>query len=666
VRSGPPPINATLPVNGDDAVTETTKPQTIPDNTRFADRMLPGWAVPLSWIFIGLSSLGWLSVALVALFFHDLVVAGGDRFMAPVLLGLGLVPVAAALVMEWGYSRALAGYRILRKPLEAQVRASIGVVVWLVLTLVHPLLGVGLLVGGAVNLGFARLYRNAIARDPLWDFNRLEAASFLAGRDLIGFRLASTRPAGGPSVIRAFRNAATALSVLVTLAIGSWLVAQQVLNGAAIVAALILCVWAVESVGAWLVLRECENPLRDHESASVSKAVHQSDESDEVSQHNGLSIRDICVSNASGDQLLTGISLDVEPGTMVGILGGTATGKSLFLQTLSDPYSLTGLHIRGQAMFARDDLWNRSADPRTLPAALLSRTPLVLHDDGMANLSCHGDQPTRERGRRILEQMLFSRDLAQQILSAQDARNLSSGQKKALGLARLFLLNPGLYLMDRPEDGASEALVAALCQRIQVERRAGRCFLVATDNRALLEMCDELIVMEDGRIIDKGPADDVRARMTAGWSRLVVERTLDAEDALQSWIRSHFRRDGDESNRRSVSIIASELLALSVQEVSGIPKDSISFDFKHQQGHCILRMRDQSILIGSSQIMKAERDKVTENGKTPPTALARIFAGTTFFEQEENDGDRIITVKVRTYDPRLKKRDGAEISKDVS
>lgn len=629
----------------------------------FSDRMLPGWATTISWIFVTLSSLGWLSVAIIAVFLDTLVARGGDGFMAPILLLAGLVPVAAALALDWGYTRALAGYRILRKPVEARVRAAVATVVFVVLSLVHPLLGAGLALGAGVNMGLMRVYRRALHKDPLWDFNTREAASILAGRDMTGFRLASSRPPGGPSVLRAYRNAATALAALVALAVGSWLVSQQVLQAAAVPAALLLTIWGVEAVGTFILLREAENPLTDHAAASVTRPGLKTEE-DELSSHRGLSVVGLSVLRDNGEALLTDINIDIPPGTMVGVLGNTAAGKSLLLRSMSDPFDLRDLHVRGRVTFSQDDLWARVVKPGALPAAYLPRDPLMLETDGMANLSCYGDTLLRERARRVLEHMLFSHDLAQQILEAPDARHLSSGQKKALGLARLFLLNPGLYLMDRPEDGASDALIAALCQRIQVERRAGRSFLIVTSNRALLEMCDELVVMEDGRVIDTGPADDVRERMTAGWSRLLVERTLDAEDALQSWIRSHFRRDGDEANRRNVAIVASELLALSVQDKSGIEHEQLSFDFKHQQGHCILRLRDKSALIGSTQIMKAERDKVTENGRTPPTALARIFRGTSFFEQEEREGDRVITVKVKTYDPRLKKRDDAEIAQD--
>jgi len=650
-------------------VTETSSSEPAEDKTAqnaaaYSDRMLPGWAGPISWVFVTLASVGWLSVTVLALFFHELVITGGDAFMAPFLLVLGLVPVAAALVLEWGYARALAGYRVLRKPVEAQVRAGVAALVFVVLTLVHPLLAAGLALGVGANLGLARVYGHILKRDPLWDFNKDEAASFLAGRDDTGFRLATMRPPGGPSVVRAYRNAATAVAALVVLAGGSWLVSEQVIQGSAVLAALLMTLWSVEAVGSWLVLRETENPLTDHLALAV-EAVAEDDDTMPAA-HNGLIATGLTVTHPDGHTILHDVSLDIQPGVMVGLLGETAAGKSLLLKTLVDPHDLSGLNVRGRAHFAQSDLWARNADQRALPAAHLPRSTLLMPASGLDNLSCYGDQVMRERARRILEQLLFSQELADEVLSAPDARRLSSGQRKALGLARMFLLNPGLYLFDRPEDAASEALIAALCQRIQMERRAGRSFVVVTDNRALLEMCDELVVMDSGRIIDKGPANDVRERMTAGWSRLVVERALDSEDAVQSWIRSHFRRDGDEKNRRDVSIVASELLALSVQEQSGTRLDKLSFDFKHQQGHCILRLRDSAELISAPQIMKAEREKVTDAGRTPPTALARIFRATTFFEQEQQESDRVITVKIKTYDPRLKRRDGAEFTKDAS
>ena len=334
-----------------------------------------------------------------------------------------------------------------------------------------------------------------------------------------------------------------------------------------------------------------------------------------------------------------------------------ASGKSLLLSSLISPFDLCALNIEGSVEFNEVNLWDRSARSQIVPAVYLPKEPILLPTSGSQNLTCFQDDRVKERARKVMEQMLYSGEAADRILNAHDATLLSASEQKALSFAQAFILNPGLYLIDQPEVSASEAMIAALCQRFQIERRAGRSFVVATDNRAIHEMADFLLVMSDGKVIDYGPSDDVRARMSSGWARLVVDRNLDSEETVQNWIRSHFRRDGDEKNRRNISIVASEMLALSCQDATSFAEDRVSFDFKHQKEQCILRFKDQGELLTSGQMAKAGATNSVNSNSDEQTALARVLRGTLSFDQSLVDGVRTGSVTIKTYDPRLTKRD---------
>ncbi len=617
------------------------------------DRALPGWVQIFSWVLGTLASVLWLSLALVALLFQSFVLDMQDASLLPILALAGLVPALAATILELTQDRAMAGFLGGTTRVQNTVRAAMGVLVFLTLEFVHPLLGLGLLGAVALRAGLILAVFRATIASARWDFNPAEAVSILAGRDRRGFELAQATPALPVSGQAALGNLTNAVGFLATLLISGVLAMRGVMEPVAMTASLLLVLSSSEMIGRFL-----QDTLDRRDGARPDARVRESGLVD--ADERGLEISDLNVMRRGGQTILGPINLSLEPGTMTGIIGGAGAGKSLLLDAIVAPHDLTGMSVEGGVRFDGRSLWRRSSAPAALPVAHVPPRPLGFAASGMNNITCFQRVGQADRAVRILEQMLFSRETAEMILAAPDMRDLPTSWQKALGLARAFLMNPALYLFDRPEDGANEAMIAALCQRIQIERRAGRSFVVATDNRALLEMCDTLIVLEEGRLIDSGPADDIRARRLSGWSRLVSERTLEAEDALQSWIRSHFRRSGDEKNRRNVINIAGEMLALSCQDITGSEAQTLTFDFKNQKGHCVLRMRDRGAAIGSTQMARARQDAENLALGRPRSALAQIIRGSQHFDHDLQNGERVITVKIATYDPRLAPRNAVQ------
>ncbi len=283
-----------------------------------------------------------------------------------------------------------------------------------------------------------------------------------------------------------------------------------------------------------------------------------------------------------------------------------------------------------------------------LPA--LPADPVILPGSGADNLSCFHGGAMLHRGKWLLEQLVFASDTVEAVCAAPDARLLPSMQIRTLALARAFLLGPQLYLMDRPEDGLPDRQISALVHRLEQETRMGRSVILVTDNRRLLEVCDRLVVLQAGRIVDEGDAGEVRARMEAGWARFRGARRLETEDNLQNWIRSHFRRDGDEANRRRVAMVAADLLALSCQTANPADPGEISFLFKHFEGHCILQMMDRDTPLSAGRLQRAREEAQTPDAKQ--SLLARVVAATLDVETGSLRDDRSLEVRIETYDPR--------------
>ncbi len=618
---------------------------------RMTDRAAPAWAGVLSTIFTVTSGVCLLSAAVMAVFFQSLVAERGELILAPLLVAVGAVPVLGSLILDYAHARALAGYRKIRRELALRVRAGLAVVVFLSLMVVHPLLGIGLPVMAVIVAGGLRLLSTALRKEPLWDFKPSEAVSVLSGRDHAGQAIAGAVPVDH-ALAGSVHGAAVWMSVLASLAAASWLVAEGVLAPAALAAVGLITLWAADGGARYLRLRFQTDPYPAARAASV-RAVRLSAVGEEEGETTaGLRIRGLSAHDSDGRAVLSDISFDVPPGSVTGIIGDSGAGKSLLLRTISDPFAPEGLEVRGNVRANDVDLWQRRAHHQPVPAVLLPATPLMLPASGRDNLAAFQDSFAVERGKNILEQLVFSSDLVGQICACPRATRLPGMQQKTLAFARAFLIGPSVYLMDRPEDGLPDKQVSALIARMNHETRLGRGVLMATENRALLERCDRLIILQEGRIIDYGEAGETRARLAAGWMRFVGPRRLDTEDNLERWVRSHFKRNGDEANRRKVCLIASEMLAFSCQGVSDVNRENVSFEFKHFEGYCILKLLDSDVPVSSAQLQKA-RDRIRtagEDARLPP--LSAILRHSLEVESGATLDRRELTVRIETYDPR--------------
>ncbi len=616
-----------------------------------SDRGVPAWTRGLSYVFAATASLSLLSVAVFATFLHDLVGQQGQLMLATLLGMAGVVPVLGALILDFAHTRALNGYRDARLAHEAAARAAIGVLALVVLALVHPLLGAGIAVGAAFGwLGLVAL-RAFAQREPLWDFRPDESVGVLSGRDTYGHALASTsEDERGFALWPSIKRAAVWLSLLIVVSAGSWLAAREIISLPAITGAALITLWAVGAICTYAELRIRRSMRTSRVADMVQHLPLPEDESAEPRA--GLLVRGLTVENAQGRRLLSDIHLEVPPGTIIGVRGEAGAGKTMLLSALADPHGLAGLRVRGHATLNDADLWERDLHHESVPCVYLPEVPVLLPASGAENLACFRDDGALNRGKRILEQIVFATDTVDQICATPNAQTLPGSQRKALAIARAFLLNPGLYLMDRPEDAASDKLIRALTARMMQEKRLGRSFILITEDRSILECCDQLLVLQGGRVIEAGDAEEIRGRMSSGWARMVAARSLDSEDNLDRWIRSHFKRDGDEANRRKTALIASELLAFSCQSASTIAGHSITFEFKHFEGHCILRMLDDDGPVTTAQLERAREEAERQQDGARLSPLALVISKSVSIEAVMDGEKRAVIAKIGTYDPR--------------
>ena len=587
-----------------------------------------------------------IAISVLGVFFVKIVGQSGEVGMLPVFIALGLSIVIGMLLLEFTHARALAGYRAARERNARRSRTFTSIVLCLLLAMIHPLMALAVPIAATIGtLGHFLLHRFSKS-EPLWDFLSTEAVSILAGRDKIGMVLSSTRP-NAHVMAHPMTQAGVAVSFIASLATGSYLVAEDIMTMAAFIPLIfgsLLATQAIlEFVEGWFFDRDT-----DHVPASKVERIEVDHEEDQL----GLDVQGLSIRNAQGQLIMADVNLRLEPGKITGVIGSSGSGKSLLLQAISDPFSLTDLEISGRAYLGQTDLWMRGTTEQNTHAVFLPSEPIMLPASGEENLSCFHGGDMLERGKWILERFVFAIDMVKEICATPNAQTLPSMQKKALSLARAFMLGPPLYLMDRPEDGLPEKQVSALLHRLQQETRMGRSILMVTNNRKLFESCDLLVVMNKGRIVNYGPAPEILKQMDNGWQRFIGVRQLETEETLTHWIDSNFHRDGDDENRRKVAGVATDMLALSCQSADGKVPGQVQFMLKHFEGYCLLQMQDGDAPLSVIAINKAqtEADGDIPDHKLP--SFASILRYSMAVECNSKQIDRQITAQIATYDPR--------------
>ncbi|GAA2210091.1 ABC transporter ATP-binding protein [Nonomuraea monospora] len=247
---------------------------------------------------------------------------------------------------------------------------------------------------------------------------------------------------------------------------------------------------------------------------------------------NGLTVRQ----PATGRTLLSGVSFEAAPGESVAIVGESGSGKSLTVRALLGLLP-AGLESSGEV---RVDGHRVDDDPRTL-RGLRGGTVSLLMQDPFTLLN-----PLRKAGRQIADGLPRGADrtaevtrlLAEVGLGAEVAGRypfqLSGGMRQRVGLAAALAAGPRVLVADEPTtalDATTQREVLALIRRVQRDR--DMTFLLIThDLRVAFSMCDRVVVMYAGRVVEAGTAAELRARPRHPYTRALLAAEPPADRRL--------------------------------------------------------------------------------------------------------------------------------------
>lgn len=236
-----------------------------------------------------------------------------------------------------------------------------------------------------------------------------------------------------------------------------------------------------------------------------------------------LSVREVC-KEFGGIQAVNACSFEVERGSITGLIGPNGAGKTTlfnivsgFIRPDSGEIWFDGRRIDGLRAHevARLGLVRTFQIPRELKGMTVLENLMLVAREQRGERLWHAwfspravlrqEEATRAKAEKVLEFLELKR------LAHEFAGNLSVGQKKLLELARGLMAEPKMFLLDEPGAGVNPSLMRRIVEYVQELRRRGTTFLlIEHDLDLVMNVCDKVVVMNQGAHLAEGSPEEVR------------------------------------------------------------------------------------------------------------------------------------------------------------
>ena len=224
-----------------------------------------------------------------------------------------------------------------------------------------------------------------------------------------------------------------------------------------------------------------------------------------------------------GVQALNDCSIEVEAGSIAGLIGPNGSGKTTLFNMITgygrvdsgDVY----LNDTKITSLAPDKVFARGIGRTFQLTRVFSRLTVM---ENMIVAAHHqersgqagrlhnpfaraGGAATRQRAMELLEFTGIAK------LAGDRAETLSYGQRKLLELSYVLIADPEIILLDEPAGGVNPTLIGTITERIRELNRLGTTFLIVEHNMEfVMGLCDRVTVLDYGNAVVSGPPDVIR------------------------------------------------------------------------------------------------------------------------------------------------------------
>jgi ABC-2 type transport system ATP-binding protein len=247
-------------------------------------------------------------------------------------------------------------------------------------------------------------------------------------------------------------------------------------------------------------------------------------------------------------KVLDGLTFSVKPGSILALLGPNGAGKTTTIRILSTLLEADS----GKAAVAGYDVVEHPSDVRSnigLTGQYAAVDELLTGEENLAmmgRLYRLSVADTKSRARQLLEQV----DLTD--ASKRVVKTYSGGMRRKLDLAMSLIASPPVIFLDEPTTGLDPRSRLSLWTTIKELARSGTTILLTTQYMDEADhLADQIIVIDDGKVIAEGTADQLKAKVGADRLEIVISESSDFGKAVEVIDDKGLQTDLE---RRSLSI----------------------------------------------------------------------------------------------------------------
>ena len=231
-------------------------------------------------------------------------------------------------------------------------------------------------------------------------------------------------------------------------------------------------------------------------------AVEQSKEEVKF-EHVGL-----CYAGA-GEESLTDISFTAEKGQMIGVIGGTGSGKTSLVNLIPRFYDCTS----GEVKIAGKNIVDYSLDKLREKIAVVPQKAVLFSGSIRSNMKWGKEDATEDEMWKALEvaqaeEFVKKKENGLDAKVEQGGRNFSGGQRQRLTIARALVKKPEILILDDSSSALDYATDAALRMGLRKSFPETTIFIVSQRAASILH-ADQILVLDDGKMVGKGTHEEL-------------------------------------------------------------------------------------------------------------------------------------------------------------